>query len=64
MTAEVHVNDIGTVLTITLKDGTDPVPLDGATEIKMRLSDPDEVTTQHREDRSGRWRHVARNTNV
>ena len=45
MTAEVHVNDWGTVLKITLKDGANVVPLADATEIKMRLSDPDDVTT-------------------
>jgi len=44
MTTEVHTYDWGTALRITLKDGNAVVPLADAEYIKVRFSDPDEVT--------------------
>ena len=42
---EIHVGDIGTVFTLTIKDGSSVIDLSGATTKQIILRKPDRVTS-------------------
>lgn len=48
-TLEIHKSDIGTVITITIKDGTNPVDISSATQLKIRFKKPDRTLSSEKD---------------